>query len=940
MIGRPHRPRHRAAPARPPQDEEQALARLLAALNRAATLEEVAETSAAATRDALRCEAAGLAAVPPDGAPRFIAVAGAAPADAERLPLDPLVTQAAREGRLVTQVGPADPAPHHRAAVAAPCRAGGRVVAVLFAARDRPFDPRDERLLQLLADAAGMAVARAELLDRELRSAWRLHALQLITDAALTHLRLDDLLDELFRRMDDIMGVDAAAILLLDADGRTLVSRASHGTGTTGDRQLRIPVGEGVLGRIAAERRAAMVEDVPRGDPAAPFLRAAGVRSLLGVPLLVEGRVTGVLYVGTARPRRFTEEDARLLGLVADRAALAVDHARLYEAEQAARAAAEDAQRRLAFLAEASAVLASSLDYEATLASVARLAVPFLADWCVVDLVDDDGTIRRVAQAHCDPEKERLAHELHRRYPLHPDTATIVGRVLRSGQAELVPAINPERLAEVAQDAQHLDLLRRIGPRSVLCVPLVVRGRTIGAIALRRTESVVPFTEADRELAEGLARRASLAVDNAHLYREARETVQREQAHALRLARLAVAFVEVNRAVTLTEALQVTTEQARLIIGAHQAITSLTVGKRGEQAVRAVSFSEKYAAWRAYEAVPDDSYIDALVCRENRPLRLTQAELEAHPAWQGAGVEATRHPPLRGWLAAPLIGRGGENLGLIQLSDKEAGDFTAEDEAILVQLAQLASAVIEKLRLQEQAAAAAAAVEADRLKTDLLNTVSHELRTPLAAIKGFTTTILMYPDRLDPEEQLSFLREIDTACDRLSELVDNLLQLARLESGVLRIDRRPAALPPLLRNAVADARRRHPDRVIELEVDGEIPRVSVDARRIVQVVANLIDNAVKFSPDGGEVVVRLGRAATGEATIAVVDHGIGIAPEHLPRVFERFYRVDSGRARDIGGSGLGLAICRGIVEAQGGRIEAASVPGVGSTFTVVLPPIG
>lgn len=144
--------------------------------------------------------------------------------------------------------------------------------------------------------------------------------------------------------------------------------------------------------------------------------------------------------------------------------------------------------------------------------------------------------------------------------------------------------------------------------------------------------------------------------------------------------------------------LQVITDQAREIIGAHQAVTSVTIDQNWAQAIHAISLSDKYAPYRTYDTKADGSGIYSVVCRENRTMRMTQAELEAHPAWRGFGKEVGKHPPMRGWLATPLIARDGTNLGLIQLSDKYEGEFTEEDEAILVQLAQLASLSIKRHR--------------------------------------------------------------------------------------------------------------------------------------------------------------------------------------------------------------------------------------------------
>lgn len=182
------------------------------------------------------------------------------------------------------------------------------------------------------------------------------------------------------------------------------------------------------------------------------------------------------------------------------------------------------------------------------------------------------------------------------------------------------------------------------------------------------------------------------------------------------------ATLAVNSASSLDEMLRIITEQARHVIGAHQSVTSFSVGESWAQAITAVSLSEKYEAWRSYDERPDGSGIYALVCEQNRAFRMTQEELEHHARWHHFGQAAARHPPMRGWLAAPLIDQSGRNLGLIQLSDKYEGEFTAEDEAFLVQFAQIASVAVENARLREQSARAAeAAGRSERRLAAILN---------------------------------------------------------------------------------------------------------------------------------------------------------------------------------------------------------------------------
>src|SRR5207245_9690096 len=188
----------------------------------------------------------------------------------------------------------------------------------------------------------------------------------------------------------------------------------------------------------------------------------------------------GSRQLSPPRPRHFRQDDAQRPRVVAARIGLGIEYARLYEEERRARARSEAEQRRSRFLANVSALLATTLDYEATLRNLARLAVPELGDWCVIDMLGEQGQMRRVAVAHVVPAKEPLAWELERRHAMRPEDAYSPARVARTGRAELVPEVTEALLAEAARDGAHPDLLHQLGLASHLCLPLVARGRTLG----------------------------------------------------------------------------------------------------------------------------------------------------------------------------------------------------------------------------------------------------------------------------------------------------------------------------------------------------------------------------------------------------------------------------------------------------------------------------
>lgn len=420
---------------------------------------------------------------------------------------------------------------------------------------------------------------------------------------------------------------------------------------------------------------------------------------------------------------------------------------------------------------------------------------------------------------------------------------------------------------------------------------------------------------------------------------EARERLLvKEQQHRTRLQKLALAALAMNSALSIIEVVQVITEQARSIIDAHQSVTSITIGENWTQAINSVSLSDKYAAWRDYDQEPSGSGIYACVCQMNRAMRMTQAELEAHPGWRGFGKEADEHPPMRGWLAAPLTGRDGRNIGLIQLSDKYEGEFTEEDEAMLVQLAQMASVAIENTRLYEAEQSARAQAEAaNRLKDEFLAVLSHELRSPLNPILGWTK--LLQTRKFDSATIARALETIERNAQLQTRLIEDLLDICRIMRGKISLNISPVNLVNSIEAAVDTMRLAAQAKSIQIQtlLDSNVGLVSGDSNRLQQVVWNLLSNAIKFTPAGGQIEIRL-EAIGSQAQIQVRDTGIGISADFLPHVFDYFRQADASITRSHGGLGLGLAIVRHLVEMHGGSIYAES-PGVGqgATFTVKLP---
>lgn len=409
-----------------------------------------------------------------------------------------------------------------------------------------------------------------------------------------------------------------------------------------------------------------------------------------------------------------------------------------------------------------------------------------------------------------------------------------------------------------------------------------------------------------------------------------------------RLRALTDAAVALNSTLSVENVLQLITEKARDIIGAHQAFTSAIEHQNWQQASQYVSLSEKYAAWRDYQTHLDGTGIYSLVCQTNQSIRMTQQELEAHPAWRGFGAEAPHHPPMRGWLAAPLMSPDGKNLGIIQLSDKYNGDFTEEDEIILMQFAQLASIALLNTRLyQEQVRAREEAEKANQLKLEFLAMISHELRTPLASIKGFATTLLSEDVSFDAESQREFIGIIDEEADNMVELVGQLLDLSRLQAGMLRIIPLRMKVREILDIAQPQLDSLTPHHTLVLDIADPMACVTADPGRVAQVLTNLVGNAVKYAPAHTDITIRA-TEQSGFIHFDVIDRGPGIPAEYHTIVFEAFRQIQRKDSSMRSGAGLGLAICKGIIEAQGGTIRIKDndndQPGTTVSFTLPLAP--
>jgi PAS domain S-box-containing protein len=605
---------------------------------------------------------------------------------------------------------------------------------------------------------------------------------------------------------------------------------------------------------------------------------------------------------------------------------------------------AQDAEH---FMSEASTALASSLDYETTLASVARLAVPTIADWCSVHIVTEDGSVQQLAVTHIDPEKVKWAYELQRRYPPDPNAPRGLHQVIRSGQPEITPEITDAMLTAAITDPELLQIARDIGFSSAMTVPLIARGQTLGAIQLVSAESGRHYGPADVAMAEELARRAAIAVDNARLYREAQLARDVAETTADRIARLQGITAALSEALTPEQVADVILNQGIDSVGANVgSILLLSPDKTSLEIVSARGLAEDMLEeWRRFSVETETP--------------IGEAVRTGNPVWIESLEERNRRypnlPPANGldsWAAVPMKIEK-RILGGLTLGFAERRTFGEDDRAFILALALQSGQAIERARLyaetqasadvlrqrveertQELQEALVQAQGADRAKGALLATVSHEMRTPLSSIVGFSNLILSR--KPEPQKLFEYASFINAEARRLATLINDFLDLQRIEAGREVFRYAEVDLATLVRDVVGKQQLgENSPHSIRLDISPASP-VYADPDRIRQVILNLLSNALKYS-SGGEIVIAV-REENGSVICSVRDRGLGIPTEELGRLFERFYRGDVAERMRIRGTGLGLALCREIVEAHHGRIWAESAgANQGSTFSFSLP---
>ncbi len=538
----------------------------------------------------------------------------------------------------------------------------------------------------------------------------------------------------------------------------------------------------------------------------------------------------------------------------------------------------KEAEERVGFLSEASKLLASSLDYQTTLTTIAQLVVPLLADWCTIYLVDHQGQIQLLDIAHIDPDKVQWAKQLRESYPIDPQAPIGAPQVIRTGKSELIADIPDALLVAVAKNEEELHFLRLVGYRSLMMVPLIAAGRVIGAITFVSAESGRRFTASDLSLAEEVGLRAGAAIEHAQLYQEVQQA--RDQ--------LTIILQGVADGIIVYD-------QHNQVIYANEMVARMM----GMPSVQAILDTPSDTIFARYTLVDEQGQpITLSQLPHRRVLAGEQREAEALVGYRAAAAGEAEFWTLS--RARPVFDEQGKVIFVISI------------------LHDLTGRVLD-----------------ERRKDAFLAMVSHELKTPVTSLKGLTQVLSL---RLanHPEAQVGlFLERMDTQLTKLTRLINDLLTLSQMQAGDLSMREEVFDLDALIRETMEQVQATTTTHHLQLQGAASV-KVTGDRERLAQVLINLLTNAIRYSPRTDRVLVRV-QADQSQAEIAVQDFGIGIDQTHHERIFERFYQVPDQTERTFPGMGIGLYLARTITERHGGRIWVESRKGKGSTFRVKLP---
>jgi GAF domain-containing protein/anti-sigma regulatory factor (Ser/Thr protein kinase) len=799
--------------------------------------------------------------------------------------------------------------PHSQARIRSwlgvPLLFGDRPIGMLTLDKQEPgfYSERHARLALAFAAQAAMALENARLYEEMSR---HLEEVQILNNVALASISTLDF-DEVVRRgVQALLGMrsfERVNVLLLDEERNDLWLHPALAASDAFPRRadIRIPVGQGITGQVAQSGISARVSDV-RNEP--DYIAGyPDSLSELCVPLRVGERIIGVLDVQSTKPDAFSESDERLLTTLAGQLSTILENSRLY---------AETYQRvrELSSLMEVSHALNEAGDLETILEIVLNEAFALIGT--------EEGSIILLDP----PDSDRLQIVAER--GLGDEVVEAFNnRPVSRHEGTYKRALDTGQIVEVADTASDPDFLDDVGSRAerITNVPLIAERGPIGVIAV----DGVPRDDTTRRLLMTLAGIAAVAIDKERLHQE---TVAR----LAEVSTLYTLSAQITSSLSTSSVLQSIVTILRMTLDC-RACSIFLIDRTGEY-LRLEVASGPSVAWKGIAQLKVGEGISGRVIAEQSPIYIPDTRRESDFIFFD--------PQIRSLLVVPLLVRG-EVIGTLSIDDTEPHAFDQEARLMTIAAAQAAVA-IENAQLYESLQSSYDELEhafdelrhLDKSKSELIQNISHELRTPLTFIRGYVE--LLQDGDLGEllEGQKKAVDLVAAKSEVLSNLIDDII--AMLKAGREEIRTGPVSISKIGHFAVQAARASAEEMGLSLieEIPEGLPLVQGEMRRLGQILDNLIQNAIKFTEAGGIITVRMLEEEK-QIRVEVEDNGIGVAPDELDRIFDRFYQVNGATTRHFSGTGLGLAIVKQIVEAHGGQVGVQSTVGEGSIFHFTIP---
>ena len=716
--------------------------------------------------------------------------------------------------------------------------------------------------------------------------------------------------------------IDLAALTSTDAVGDDAV-RAAFPWPLTSEN----PHARAIRGRVPLNVTDIHTDPFLRDFSAA---RLRGYRSVVAVPLLRQDEAIGAITVTRREPGGFTEEEIALLQTFADQAVIAIENVRLFTELQTSNRELTTALDKQTATSDILRVISRSQTdaqpvFDAILSSALRLLGAYSGG--LTRIIGDQ--IVLVAITSTDPAGDAFRRALYPQ-PLHSEHT----------HAQAIRSRAPINVADLQEDPRAPESARAgaraRGFRSVVAVPLLRHDEPLGAITVTR-RAAGGFTEDEIALLKTFADQAVIAIENARLLTELQARTQELSRSVDELRALGEVGQAISSTLDLETVLTTIVSRAVQLSGLDGGVvfeydegTEEFVQRAATDPGGALAEARRAARIRKGEGVLGRTAITL------EPIQVPDITVPA--AYEGRLREILVESGIRAILAVPMV-REGRLIGCLAVTRNQPGDFPAETIELLRTFATQSALAIQNARLFHEIADKSRQLEAaSRHKSEFLANMSHELRTPLNAVIGFSEVLLQRMFGELNAKQDEYLKDIYASGQHLLSLINDILDLSKIEAGRMELAPAPFHLPTALENAVTLVKERAARHgiALQLDIDPRLGELVGDERKVKQVLLNLLSNAVKFTPQGGRIGLKAGRT-DGAVEIAVTDTGIGIAPEDQAAIFEEFRQVGSDETRKQEGTGLGLTLAKKFVELHGGRIWVESKLGSGSTFTFTLP---